>query len=399
MIQAVKRPIMFGLPDVLQESPFLDCRELYRLTGGNTGNLAFKSAIRRQLLGWGNPIGLGWKAAPADFGAVGDVCVIPAANQLGEHSDMGSAAERLEALDIPVVAISLGAQSNIDYRLPRLQAGTLRWVRAILDRAPSRCENLTVRGEFSRRVLSAHGFDDVRVLGCPSLFLNPSTNLGRLIGRKLTDLPGHIAVAAGHPNWRHLARIEQSLTRMVTETNGAYVCQAPLAMVAMARGEVEVLQPTDVDRCRKFAHSDMSPQESLTWFRRHAVVFFDVSAWMEFLRRFDFVVGTRIHGVMLGLQSGVPGLCIVSDSRTRELCETMEIPYLFAADCHGGLERDRLAAIFRDRFDASRFDAVRRYLASSYCSFLYANGLTATPERRKLLAGVASEVDRSSGRS
>ena len=60
---------------------------------------------------------------------------------------------------------------------------------------------------------------------------------------------------------------------------------------------------------------------------------------------------------------------------------------------------DRLAAIFRDRFDASRFDAVRRYLASSYCSFLYANGLTATPERRKLSAGVASEGDRSSGRS
>ena len=390
MIQDVKRPIMFGLPDLLPQSPFQSCRELYRLTGGNSGNLAFKSAIRRQLLGWGNPIGLGWNAAPAEFGMVGDVCVIPAANQLGEHADMGSVAERLEALDIPVVAISLGAQSNIDYRLPKLRAGTLRWVRAIIDRAPSRYENLTVRGEFTRRVLSANGFDGVRVLGCPSLFLNPSTNLGRQIERNLTDPPDHIAVAAGHPNWRHLARVEQSLTRMVTETNGAYVCQAPLAMVAMARGEIGALRPTDVDRCRKFVDSDMSPQEFLIWFRRHAVVFFDVAAWMEFLRRFDFVIGTRIHGVMLGIQSGVPGLCIALDSRTRELCETMEIPYLFAADCYGGLERDKLAGIFRDRFDASRFDAVRRHLASSYCSFLYANGLTVKPELTRLSTGAAS---------
>ena len=384
MTRPVRRPIILGLPDTLPASPFATAREMYRLAGSNSGNLAFTAAIRRHLVGWGDPANLGWNATAEQIRTGGDICVIPGANKLGRHTNLGGIAGLLERVEIPIVAISLGAQSDIDYGIPEIPEGTLRWVKAIADRAPSSYENIGVRGEFTRRVLHEYGFDRVRVLGCPSLFLNPSAGLGRLIEGNVTDPPSHVAVAAGGPKWRHLARIEHSLTRIVTATHGAYICQSPVAMMAIARGELGTLSPEQLQSCRDYVDGEMSMQEFREWVRQYAVVFYDVGAWMEFLRRFDFVVGTRIHGVMLGLQVGVPSLCIVSDSRTRELCETMDIPHVFARDCRRGLDREQLAAMFRERFDASRFDANRRWLAASLCAFLHANRLTASAELRKL---------------
>lgn len=42
----------------------------------------------------------------------------------------------------------------------------------------------------------------------------------------------------------------------------------------------------------------------------------------------DFMFGTRIHGTILGLCAGLPSMCIAIDSRTYELCEQMNIPYI-----------------------------------------------------------------------
>ena len=199
MTRPVRRPIILGLPDTLPASPFATAREMYRLAGSNSGNLAFTAAIRRHLVGWGDPANLGWNATPEQIRTGGDICVIPGANKLGRHTNLGGIAGLLERVEIPIVAISLGAQSDIDYGIPEIPEGTLRWVKAIADRAPSSYENIGVRGEFTRRVLHEYGFDRVRVLGCPSLFLNPSAGLGRLIEGNVTDPPSHVAVAAGGP--------------------------------------------------------------------------------------------------------------------------------------------------------------------------------------------------------
>ena len=74
---------------------------------------------------------------------------------------------------------------------------------------------------------------------------------------------------------------------------------------------------------------------------------------------------------------GVPSICIVSDSRTRELCETMDIPHVLARDHRDGLGRVELVRLFREQFDARRFDTKRRRLAANYLTFLKGNGLTA----------------------
>ncbi len=385
--QTIRRPFLFGIADSAPTGDSRDSSQLYRLAGHNTGNLAFTRAIVGQVAGWADPLNVAWSSTPAQIRSAGDICVIAAANQLGRHIDMGKIAARLQAADVPLVMISVGAQSSFDYGIPELPEGTLRWIRAVSERAPAGRVNVGVRGEFSRRVLAAHGFERVRVLGCPSLFLNPETRLGELIEQGAGAVPARVAVTAGHPGWRHLARIEQSLTRMVSATDGAYVCQAPRSMMALGCGDMARLDEADLESCRSYVDSAMSSREFRAWVARHAVVFHDVPRWLEFLGDFDFVIGTRIHGVVLGLQAGVPAMCIAFDSRTRELCETMAIPHVYARDYRKkGLSLAQLPAQFQRQFDAVRFDANRSRLAKAYCAFLEDNLLTPQPGVRALAA-------------
>jgi polysaccharide pyruvyl transferase WcaK-like protein len=99
------------------------------------------------------------------------------------------------------------------------------------------------------------------------------------------------------------------------------------------------------------------------WCERYAYAFGDVQAWMDFLRKFDFVIGTRVHGAMLALQAGVPAACIAHDSRTLELCETMGMPARSFAEI-GTLTQDNLTQVFK--FDEMSFRETRRRLLQAY---------------------------------
>lgn len=382
----VRRPVLFGLVDALHSSPFLSTEQICRRLGTNIGNLAFVHAIKHQLAGLEERENLSWSSTPEQISEAGDLCVIPCANQFGRHHNMGQLARRIEQISTPFVAIGLGAQSGLDLSIPEVPEGTVEWLRRITERRPSRMSNVAVRGAFSRRVLEEYGFPDACVTGCPSLFLNPTRTLGHLVADRTVDVPRRVAVAAGHPGWQHLHRIERSLAHIVTATNGAYVCQSPLESVRMGRGEMEDLSAAEAERCRRYIDRELSGNAFKTWAHNHAIAFFNVPGWIEFLRRFDFVVGTRIHGTVLGIQAGVPALCIVFDSRTLELCQTMRVPHVSVRDHADGLELKDLSRLFRDQFDAAGFDANRRALAKSYCAFLEGNGLTVAPNMKRLAA-------------
>jgi polysaccharide pyruvyl transferase WcaK-like protein len=117
----------------------------------------------------------------------------------------------------------------------------------------------------------------------------------------------------------------------------------------------------------------MDLDEFTEWTKTYGNVFFNIPSWMEHYRRFDFVVGLRIHGVMLALQAGVPALCIAHDSRTIELCETMKVPFVHAREVIHGIERKNLLKLFN--FNPDEFDSNRNNILHSYIDFLKNNKL------------------------
>jgi hypothetical protein len=363
---------LFGFAPSVEDSAFLPSAAAYQQVGNNTGNIAFCYAINQQL--GGNLKTALWLTPAATVDKLGSIGVLTLANQLGPHADYGWLTKNFEQLECKLVGIGLGAQAGNSSETVDIPQGTLDWIRTIQDRSASSAPNIAMRGEFSRQALDRYKLADKTVaLGCPTLFISPDIQLGQTIAARFTGSPKHVAIAAGHQHWAHLSRIEASLVQIANATGGAYICQSPLEMVRLGRGESRLLSQQDRDACRVYACPGVSDEQFSDWCDRHALSFFSASAWLEYLRRFDFVIGTRIHGVMLALQVGIPGLCIAHDSRTRELCETMKVPYVMASQVSAGIKREDIPKLFN--FDPEDFDANRQKLAAKYVKFLRDNGL------------------------
>lgn len=362
---------ILGINESVDGSYHMPTPLVYDATGQNVGNLAFHYAMGK-ILGGGQKA-LAWHLDPQLLNAGGDIGVMPCANQLGAHADYGRLGERFSDLTIGLVAVGLGAQGNSDFgQIPVVPEGTQNWVREIVARAPTDSPNIGVRGPFTLRVLEHYGLADKAIVtGCPTLFLNPEPNLGQAIRERATRGLGRIAIAAGHQKWKQLSKIEASIVKLMEKSDGFYIVQSPIEMVALARGEAHTLSTEALLECRDYINPHMSVAEFISWSLRYGRAFFNVSEWMEQLRSCDFVVGTRIHGVMMGLQAGIPGLCIVHDSRTREMCEVMKVPFVMAKDVIDGVDVERLETYLE--FDFESFDLNRRNLAGRLSTFMLGN--------------------------
>ncbi len=371
-------PVVFGLKESVPDADLLSVDDQCCAVGGNTGNLAFHYAINRAVEIF--PKVFDWNCRePMPEGSVG---IIPCANQLGPHCDMTTdAVEWVNSRSFPFVAIGLGAQSMLkigagalDYELPYIHPRTEEWVRSIAEHSVTGAPNISVRGEFTMRVMERLGLKGRAVaLGCPSLFMNPAEDLGSRIASNYKGIK-RVAMAAGQTGWRLLEGLENSLAKIITECDGALVVQAARVEMKAVSGEFSDLSTNERKILNSHFRADLCEQDFAKWFKAYGRIFFDISKWMEFYRQFDFVVGPRIHGVMIALQAGVPAMCIAIDSRTTELCEIMKVPYVSFNSVKDGVTLDDLNRLFK--FDPVEFDKNRRMLASGFVRFLKNNKIT-----------------------
>jgi hypothetical protein len=202
-------------------------------------------------------------------------------------------------------------------------------------------------------------------MGCPSNFLNMKSDFIERVSRGFKQRPKMIAVTAGIPHIPHLAPLERDLASIVTATGGAYIVQHGLEMLQLARREFETMDQKSLNLCREYIAPNKTLDEFKSWCRQYAYAFYDCRAWLDFMGRFDFVVGTRFHGAMLAIQAGVPAACIAHDSRTQEMCETMGIPVRHYSEVKGLTEHNLLDYF---NFDAKSYTEIRHNLLRRYLS-------------------------------
>lgn len=360
----MRRPIILGGNPYVADVYRKDAESLFNDTGGNTGNLAFLYALATHLPS-STPI-LHWGASPEQVRAAGDILVLPLANQLGSHTNLEHAAERLSLFNLPVLGIGLGAQADAQSVDVTLQDGTMNWLRALAEGAPSANPNVGVRGAYTKGQIERFGFDHTSVVtGCPSNFINTSDDIGARVAEGFGKRPERIAVMAGIPFIPKLGKLEQELSAIVTATGGAYIVQHGLEMLRLARNEFDLLKPETLELCRSYIAPSLSLSLFRSWCRQYAYAFYDARMWMDFVTRFDFVVGTRFHGAMLAIQAGVPAACITHDSRTQEMCETMGIPSRHYTEIDVPLTKDNVMDFFSfdpEKYRSTRSDLLRRYV-------------------------------------
>lgn len=360
--------------------------DLYKGVGHNNGNLGFVHAIASHIA---NPIRwMPWHSTAETLRKLADVIVIPCANQLGKHTDLGNMAKTLSQTGLPVVAIGLGAQADSYEHDIQVSPGTLRWANVLHELRGPGGPNIYTRGAYTTEQLGKLGLEGAQTGGCPSYFINPAPDLGRRIEANWAKgkIPRYISVAGGHQAWAKVRTVEHQLISMMMDpvTPGQYVVQSMGDMIKISRGLFDEVDPIVLDRIRAHTVPHYSLEEFKTWCRTYARSFYDVPSWMDSLRRYDLTVGSRYHGIALALQAERMGLTVTIDSRTRELCENTMVPNISVADMGMPLTRRVLGELVR--FDGAAYDAHRCKAAAHYVTFLEGNGIIPAPFLQEIAA-------------
>lgn len=294
-----------------------------------------------------------------------DFILLRGSNYIHEDMDWGHFLAWIEALDMPVLCIGVGAQAEKE-RPILLPTENRRVWQAISDRTPS----IGVRGAFSAETLHRNGIHNVEIVGCPSMFRGLDREM------KLRHTPGG-------PK-----RVTFSLRREI----GSTYAVDPVAFAATQKRIIAKLNLV----CDLYLSCHGEPEEKAFFFRapRHmeaARAKLVAEGWFDevtgatltklyenrlyyvgapgdydvYAPQFDAALGYRVHAVLPAVAVGVPGVLFSYDTRSRELAETFDLP-IFSPEA---FERQTLAqALAPERFDRfqslfpERYDRMKAFI-------------------------------------
>lgn len=256
--------------------------------------------------------------------------LIPAANFLWKGFDLGFLSDQLERIDLPLTMVGLGAQSADRIHRPPITAGTERLIRLVASRSAS----IGVRGYYTAEVLSSLGITNVDVLGCPAFYttgltgfasipLEPFKNVEPDSLNACINLSRRVCKHSFFPDAMRAA--ENLIVQYGISRGSPFIAQDEIQEIAASLGDSSCSLN---DACNYFCAVPRG--DILRYFKENTHIFCDVYEWSSFVSGFDLVLGTRFHGCLIALLSGVPALLLVHDSRTLEMAELAGIPYVLA---------------------------------------------------------------------
>ncbi|GGD99102.1 hypothetical protein GCM10011390_17360 [Aureimonas endophytica] len=294
-----------------------------------------------------------------------DFIMLRGSNYIHEEMEWGHFIDWIEALDLPVLVIGVGAQAEKERPIILPKEGRRVW-QAIADRAPV----IGVRGAFSAETLHRNGIHNLEIVGCPSMF--------RGLDRTLT-----LRHAPGGPR-----RVTFSLRREVGTTYAVDPAEfqrtqkriiAKLALVAdlylSCHGEPE--EKAFFFKAPRHMEAAAAKLVAEGWFDEvtgrllrglYESRLFYVGApgdYDVYAPQFDAALGYRVHAVLPAVAVGVPGVLFAYDTRSTELAETFDLP-IYSPEA---FERQTLAeALAPERFGrfqslfAERYDRMKAFI-------------------------------------
>lgn len=353
----------------------LPARELFALTGLNTGNTAFWAAVSRHVAN--EKIFVPWDFDVEYVNTNCSALLMPAANMINSHQDHKFLGQRFARLRVPSAIVGIGIQMATTDTIDtiKLQPGTVEFLESIQTSGTV----VGCRGKTTKELLDRYSIDS-RVIGCPSNFLNPSRDFANAIGFDDLDLRRGLFINIDFN--KRLKDVNAKMFAFRNQFGGIINIQDPLEGVQYALRDREkfgneefishVCKVFDFSSDDYFSNSD------------HTVAIFDANMWSVMARSYALSFGTRFHGNMISFQSGVPTIFVPHDARTEELAESIGVPVV-------GLESftsaDKLSDIIAGvRFEPASYLSKRSVLAQAYAEVLETIGVEVAPPWSELVS-------------
>ena len=290
-----------------------------------------------------------------------DFIILSAANIF--HSEyvagMRRYAEQFQNIRIPVYVIACGVQADsydsLNDVISSIGEDSTQFIRAVYNTGGE----FALRGYFTKEFFERLGFHSAVVTGCPSIYqfgpgftmehsrvetsgLNPVFNgRGKAFSKLMEEYPSSVFIDQ-----------DEFLAPLF---NPEYLSKPDLKFKLnfISRYGVEAAKHLSEGRIRMFA---------------------DMNDWWNYLQdqQFNYSFGSRIHGTIMAILSGIPATIIAHDSRTREMAEFFDIPMV--TNLHTDISKHILLDAY-ENLDYTAFNAnfARRF--NAYEQFLVSHGI------------------------
>lgn len=218
----------------------------------------------------------------------------------------------IEKIRIPIIPFSMGA-NGIDgdgkTLAAQLPEDMVRFLKTLADKAPS----MGIRGAYTAEVLEALGITHAVAVGCPTYF---EAGPKRLIEKRpFTADPAAGGNIAG-----------TGLFVCANKDNIHYFLQDELVFLRALYGG----HPEDAQKGKALlagSYPLFSSYASHAFAHGRCHFFTSMEKWKRTLSKdFLFACGTRVHGGIIAINSGLPALCTNADKRSEEMCALFHIP-------------------------------------------------------------------------
>lgn len=346
--------------DEITDSGISEGEKLSKL-GGNTGNMLFWESLKanlnlevipRRYINYPHKLDLG------RFSAFVTTDLI----WIRQMQDFSYLNRVLDAIgELPLIPISIGLQC--DHMLPdfRLHPETVK----VIGRISERCV-MGVRGEYTAEILRRHGIGNFMVIGCPSMYMNAAGLLSVGTEKK--------------PVKRVSANFETFYKKLdKPRTDFLRYC---------AENELSFAEQTAAEISEKQIENPLLLKNVKGWLKNNSHIFFDINEWRSYIRELDFSIGARFHGNVIALWENVPALFLVTDSRTKELCEHFSLPHMNISD----FDRSKPLEYYYELADYSEFHKNYPKRLAEWKEFLKVNGLENNKKRCLIYAKTVRQL-------
>ena len=225
-----------------------------------------------------------------------------------------SYAECFSKIKKPVYVINLGLQTNIRDKevlyIKKIKSEIVNFIEAIYQTGGT----FALRGNYTAKIFDKLGFNDYTVTGCPSFFIN---------GKNGFNLRKHNKIKKIAINGTKIFK-DKFINKNFTEYDTYFIDQDRFYRILFER-EKYPIKYSNILLFWRF-----NPLTIRFLKEGRIKLFCDIPLWQNFLKEnhFDFSFGTRIHGNIISLLSGIPSMVYCKDLRTLELAEYFEIPHI-----------------------------------------------------------------------
>ena len=251
---------------------------------------------------------------------------------------------------IPVYVIAIGAQARSYDDIGQLVKETAKATSLFMDSIYSTGGEIACRGFFTKEYLDKVASNSAVVTGCPSLFQNGRELKIRKQEAEVSPIfNGNAPFSALSRSYEESIYIDQGDYLNITYDLNSYSPRRYLA-----------------NSIAKFGRNNVA-----LYLAGRIKIFYDLSEWRNYIRGrgYNISIGSRIHGNIMSLLSGIPAVVFPIDSRTREMAEFYHIPTMNSKAEYSDIRR-----LF-GRTDYTEFNAHFPRLFDSFNAFLKRCGL------------------------